>query len=92
VKRFNGPLVLDGVSLSPNWTGCGVSLSLDWSGLVGPSGGGKSTLLRILGGLEHPDSGEVELDGQRIVFTEAALLRHRRTVGRSFRPSIFSRI
>jgi polar amino acid transport system ATP-binding protein len=52
--------------------------------LIGPSGGGKSTLLRILGGLEHPDSGEVELDGERVVFTEEALLRHRRTVGTVF--------
>jgi polar amino acid transport system ATP-binding protein len=76
VKRFNGPLVLDGVSLSLD----GVRTLV----LVGPSGGGKSTLLRILGGLEHPDAGEVELDGQRIVFTEEALLRHRRTVGTVF--------
>jgi polar amino acid transport system ATP-binding protein len=52
--------------------------------MVGPSGGGKSTLLRILGGLEHPDSGEVELNGERMDFTEAALLRHRRTVGTVF--------
>ncbi len=76
VKRFNGPLVLDGVSLSLDGAR---SLAL-----VGPSGGGKSTLLRILGGLEHPDAGEVELDGQRILFNEAALLRHRRTVGTVF--------
>ena len=76
VKRFDGPLVLDGVSLSLD----GVRTLV----LVGPSGGGKSTLLRILGGLEHPDSGEVELDGERIVFSEAALLRHRRTVGTVF--------
>jgi polar amino acid transport system ATP-binding protein len=76
MKRFNGPLVLDGVSLSLDGARALV--------LIGPSGGGKSTLLRILGGLEHPDSGEVELDGQRVVFTEAALLRHRRTVGTVF--------
>jgi polar amino acid transport system ATP-binding protein len=76
VKCFNGPLVLDGISLSLDGTRALV--------LVGPSGGGKSTLLRILGGLEHPDSGEVELDGQRILFNEAALMRHRRTVGTVF--------
>ena len=29
--------------------------------LIGPSGGGKSTLLRMLGGLETPDSGNHEL-------------------------------
>lgn len=32
--------------------------------LVGPSGAGKSTLLHIVGLLEHPDSGEVFLNGK----------------------------
>src|SRR6476660_3161395 len=31
--------------------------------LLGPSGGGKSTLLRIIAGLETPDSGRVEIAG-----------------------------
>jgi sulfate transport system ATP-binding protein len=31
--------------------------------LLGPSGGGKSTLLRIIGGLEQPDTGSVYIDG-----------------------------
>ena len=31
--------------------------------LLGPSGGGKSTLLRIVGGLEEADSGSVVIDG-----------------------------
>ena len=31
--------------------------------LLGPSGGGKSTLLRIIAGLETPDRGTVEIDG-----------------------------
>jgi len=76
VKRFDRHLVLDGVSLELDGARTLV--------LVGPSGGGKTTLLRILGGLEHPDAGEVEINGERVVFTEAALLRHRRTVGTVF--------
>src|SRR4030095_16807651 len=32
--------------------------------LLGPSGGGKSTLLRIIAGLEHPDSGTIEIAGE----------------------------
>ena len=31
--------------------------------LLGPSGGGKSTLLRIIAGLEEADSGTVEING-----------------------------
>jgi sulfate/thiosulfate transport system ATP-binding protein len=31
--------------------------------LLGPSGGGKSTLLRVIAGLERPDSGHVVIDG-----------------------------
>jgi polar amino acid transport system ATP-binding protein len=49
--------------------------------LIGPSGGGKTTLLRILAGLQTPEAGEVQLDGTAMRFDEAALLRHRRTVG-----------
>jgi sulfate transport system ATP-binding protein len=32
--------------------------------LLGPSGGGKSTLLRVIAGLEKPDSGMVEIEGR----------------------------
>src|SRR4051812_3722363 len=31
--------------------------------LLGPSGGGKSTLLRVIAGLEQPDSGSVTISG-----------------------------
>ncbi len=35
-------------------------------GIVGASGVGKSTLLHILGSLDHPDSGEVRIGGRSI--------------------------
>jgi putative ABC transport system ATP-binding protein len=34
--------------------------------LVAPSGGGKTTLLNAIGGLDRPDSGEIWVAGQRI--------------------------
>lgn len=49
--------------------------------LIGPSGGGKSTLLRILAGLERPDAGSVEVDGVHLRSEESALRAHRRTLG-----------
>jgi polar amino acid transport system ATP-binding protein len=49
--------------------------------LIGPSGGGKTTLLRILAGLETPDSGTVELNAKRIEYEESALRSHRKSVG-----------
>jgi putative ABC transport system ATP-binding protein len=36
----------------------------EMASLVGPSGSGKSTMLNLIGGLDRPSQGEVELDGQ----------------------------
>jgi len=38
----------------------------DFVALMGPSGSGKSTLLNLIGGLDAPSGGEIEIQGQRI--------------------------
>jgi polar amino acid transport system ATP-binding protein len=52
--------------------------------LVGPSGGGKSTLLRILAGLDVPVTGSVAFDGSPLPRDEESLRRYRKTVGTVF--------
>lgn len=45
----------------------GIDLSIakgEMASIVGPSGSGKSTMLNLIGGLDRPSKGEVELDGQ----------------------------
>jgi osmoprotectant transport system ATP-binding protein len=45
--------------------------------LLGPSGGGKSTLLRVMNGLILPDAGAVRFDGQSLTPANARQVRHR---------------
>jgi len=47
----------------------GVNLSIadgEWLSIQGPTGHGKSTLLQLLGGLDRPTSGSLELDGREL--------------------------
>jgi len=79
-KAFGALRVVDDVSFE---VGSGELVAL-----LGPSGGGKSTILRVIAGLESADSGEVWLDGRRVdglvarergvgfVFQHYALFRH----------------
>ena len=60
----------------------GVSLEIDAGetvSVVGPSGSGKSTLMMVLGGLERPSAGQVQIDGNDFgALGEDALARLRR--------------
>ncbi len=57
-KSFGSQNVLNGISLA---VGCGETLAV-----LGRSGTGKSVLLRLIIGLERPDSGSVRIHGQDI--------------------------
>lgn len=57
-KEFDGEVVLDNISLDIH--------DNEFITLLGPSGCGKTTTLRIIGGFEHPDSGDVIFMGDRI--------------------------
>jgi sulfate/thiosulfate transport system ATP-binding protein len=54
-KRFGDFVALEDIDLTVK--------SGALTALLGPSGGGKSTLLRIIAGLERSDTGSVEIDG-----------------------------
>ncbi len=50
----------------------------DFLALMGPSGSGKSTLLNLIGGLDRPSAGQIEVAGQRIdTMSDGALGRWR---------------
>ena len=65
-KRFGNAVALDDVSLEVE--------SGSLTALLGPSGGGKSTLLRVIAGLDTPDTGTVRIEGDDLTTTPA---RHR---------------
>jgi sulfate transport system ATP-binding protein len=62
-KRFGDAVALDDVSLEVP--------SGSLTALLGPSGGGKSTLLRIIAGLDTADAGTVRIEGEDLTNTPA---------------------
>lgn len=80
VKHFGGAPAVNELDL--------VIPQREFFSLLGPSGCGKSTTLRLIGGLEQPDSGEILIDGElvnnkpayqrssNIVFQNYALFPH----------------
>jgi len=82
VKSFGGQVILDGISLTvaPG----------EVCAIIGPSGGGKTTFLRCLNGLEDFQAGEVDVAGERLTANTpsgdraAQLQRVRRRVGMVF--------
>src|SRR2546426_5535736 len=57
-KRFGGVVAVNNVSFSVN--------EGELMALLGPSGGGKTTVLRMIAGLELPSAGDVFIRGQRV--------------------------
>lgn len=50
----------------------------DFVAIMGPSGSGKTTLLNLVGGVDQPDQGEIEIAGERIEkFSEGQLAKWR---------------
>jgi len=61
---------------------CGIELEIkkgEFVVILGPSGGGKSTLLNLIGGIDHPTSGTVSINGFALEkASEESLTRFRR--------------
>jgi phospholipid/cholesterol/gamma-HCH transport system ATP-binding protein len=76
-KRFGQQVILDGVNFTVN--------DRETVALLGPSGTGKSVLLKHIIGLIHPDSGTILVDGLDVsTLSRKALSAMRMTIGYVF--------
>jgi len=72
VKSYNGEPALNGLSFETR--------DAEFFVLLGPSGAGKTTTLKVIAGLEEPNGGEIRFDGQVVNDVSANL----RPVGMTF--------
>jgi polar amino acid transport system ATP-binding protein len=70
-KRFGAQTVLRGATFTADFA--------HTLALIGPSGGGKSTLLRVLAGLEIPEAGRIAINDQPLDFADTSA--HLRRIG-----------
>ncbi len=75
-KRFGALSVLDGLTFAVE-AGAGLRL-------LGPSGSGKTTVMRLMAGLDRPDSGVIEVRGERVAGAGAFVPPVVRRVGMVF--------
>ena len=75
-KRYGAVDVVNGVSLA---LGTGEVLSI-----LGPSGAGKTTLMRLIAGFERPDEGEISIQGRVVSGESGHVPPDRRNVGMVF--------
>jgi putative ABC transport system ATP-binding protein len=70
-RRYPGLTALDGIDLDIE---DGIAVAM-----MGPSGAGKSTVLHLVGGMDLPDEGVIEIDG--VALERRRLDAHRRRIG-----------
>jgi iron(III) transport system ATP-binding protein len=73
VKSFNGNTVLADIDLQLQQGST--------TAVVGSSGCGKTTLLRVIAGFETPQAGTVTIAGRQVASPKSAVAPHRRSIG-----------
>src|SRR5262245_9429119 len=80
VKAYGDRKILDGVSLRVRRGESKI--------IIGESGSGKSTILKLIMGLEKPDAGQILVDGEETTrFDEREMVRVRQRMGMVFQES-----
>lgn len=80
VKSYGDRRILDGVSFAVRRGETKI--------IIGASGSGKSTILKLVMGLEKPDEGQIFIEGEEVTgFKERELVRVRQRMGMVFQES-----